>query len=177
MEVIAQRHSVKNYTSQSVPCDKIKRMVSAASLAPSWKNQQDWKIIIVDDETIKSNIASAIPDSNSAKPAINEAPIVAVLCIMPRCEGETKDKDYYMMDAGITMEHFVLAAVNEGLGTCWIGEFDEEALRNTLDVPREYRIVAMTPVGYPRDVCEKTVKKDLSDLVYKNEWDNPIKFN
>ena len=75
------------------------------------------------------------------------------------------------MDAAIAMEHIVLAATNEGLGTCWIGAFDEKAVKEVLGIPDHIRVVAMTPLGYPaEEKGEVTNRKPLSDIVHYDRW-------
>jgi nitroreductase len=174
--VVENRHSVKHYINQEVPRQKIKGMLQSARLAPSWANEQCWKFIIVDDPSIKSGIADAIPSGNSAADAIMEAPITMVLCAVPECSGKKDGKEFFMMDAGIAMEHLVLAAVNEGLGTCWVGSFDEGKIREILDIPRMYRIVSLTPVGYPGEHSDNTNKKSIGDVAFRNTWDNPVNY-
>lgn len=174
--VIENRHSIKTFDDKKVPEDKIQRIIECASMAPSWKNERCWKFILVDNQTIKKQVSDTVPNSNSAKNSLEEAPVIVVLCAEPDASGTIDEKEYYMVDSGIAMEHLVLAAVNEGLGTCWIGVFDEDKLREILDIPRKYRIVAMTPLGYSRESWNASNVVDINSIAFMNEWDNPISY-
>ncbi len=77
-----------------------------------------------------------------------------------------------MVDCGIAMEHLVLAATNEGYGTCWIGSFDEEETRKILNIPQNFKVVAMTPIGETNEVDEHYPPKEISQHIYYNNWDN-----
>lgn len=153
-EVIKIRHSVRKYNSKPVEEEKILSILEAARMAPSWANRQCWEFIVVKNEgTIKK-----ISEYTSAK-FVSEAPVVIFVCANPERSGKRNGMDYFLVDAAIAMEHIVLAATNEGLGSCWIGAFEEKPLKEILNVPVNYRIVAFTPVGYPAD------KKSLSEVV------------
>jgi nitroreductase len=88
--------------------------------------------------------------------------------------------DYYLVDVGISMEHLILAATDLGLGTCWIGGFDEAKVKKVLGVPENMKVVALTPVGYPTDegLRGKMIKrligsanrKSLSEIVHHDKW-------
>lgn len=175
-KVLQERHSVRNFENQHISEDKMRRILEAARLAPSWTNEQCWRFVVVEDSEIKERVAEAVPDSNPAKNALKEAPVIVVLCADPDRSGDVAMKEYYMVDAGIAMEHLVLAAVNEGLGTCWVGVFNEDEIREILDVPRRYRVVAMTPIGYPGKHSDSRERKPLSDIAYENTWENPVRY-
>ena len=106
--------------------------------------------------------------------------IVIVACADPKKSGSKNGMDYYLVDVAISMEHLVLAATNLGLGTCWIGGFDEVKVKKILNIPEKIRVVAMTPVGYPSDdgmrnkIARKIIRADrrksLEEMIHYNKW-------
>jgi len=175
-EALNERRSVRKYKTDPVPEDKLKLVLEAARVAPSWKNQQCWRFIVVSEKEQREAISACMPESNPARRAVTEtAPLVIVLCADPQASGDKDGKDFYMLDAGITMQQLMLAAHAEGLGTCWVGFFDEETVRTACGVPSEYRVVALTPLGIPETVSSKRPRMEIEEIVFKNKWGNPFK--
>ncbi|GAA0177433.1 nitroreductase family protein [Clostridium sediminicola] len=171
--VIEQRKSVKKFNGIKVKDSSLDRMINAAMMSPSWKNLSSYKFIIVEDSNKKSKIADSIKNkTNEASNAINEAPILVVFVGNPELSETVEGKDMYLLDAAIAMEHLVLAATEEGYGTCWMASFEENKVKEALDIPDEIRVIAMTPVGKPEEVKEHYPKKDVRDYVYLNNWNN-----
>lgn len=170
-EAIEKRRSVRKYRSDQVPDEKLIRILDAARAAPSWKNLQCWKFIVVRDSERKKQLAESLPEQNPAVKAIGEtAPVVLVLCADPRESGLHDGKDYYLLDAGLAMQQLMLTACAEGLGTCWVAWFDENKAREACSIPEKYRVVAMTPLGLPEKIPSERPRKELSDIVYDEEW-------
>ncbi|MGF7185615.1 nitroreductase [Desulfitispora alkaliphila] len=169
-KVVTSRRSIRKYTDQVVDQDKIIRIVEAARLAPSWKNLQCWRILVVDDKDKKELLIDAFEDTNPGKKAIAQAPVLIVVFADPQASGVVGDKQYYLVDIGICMEHMVLAAQAEGLGTCWLGLFDEDKVRAALDVPEQLVPVAMTPLGYPNQEPKPRPRKELNEIAFKNSF-------
>lgn len=173
-DVINSRTSIKKYKSTTVSDEKLGRLLKAAMLSPSWKNKTPYSFIIVDDNYIKDRIASSIKNSSQEIiDGIKDAPIVAVIVGEPDDSESMDGKDMYLIDSAIAMEHFVLAASNEKLGTCWVASFDENAIRNILGIPTEYKIIAITPVGEIAESKPHNPPKDYDDHVYINSWNTP----
>jgi len=169
-ELVKARRSVRSYKPNPVGEDILKRVLEAARLAPSWKNLQCWRFIIVSSGEGKAGILAAIPDTNPAKKAISTAPVTIVLCADPRASGIMGDRYYYLVDAGIAMEHLILAACAEGLGTCWVGVFDEDIVKSNLEIPSEWRVVGLTPLGYPVQAPEPRPRKAMDEVVFHEKW-------
>lgn len=175
-EVVRRRKSVRKYTPEKVPDDVLKRILEAARWAPSWANKQCCRYVVVDDPAIISGIAGRAKSF--------EAPIYVVASGDPAQSGHKDGKDYYLVDVAISMEHLVLAAAAEGLGTCWLGGMiDEAVIKKQLDIPDNMRVLAMTPLGYPeqsalrglaggamRIAIGTEARKPLGDIVYKNKY-------
>ena len=163
MDAIKTRRSIRRYKETPVPENLLKDVLNAARLAPSADNAQPWRIIVVRDEQAKLKIAAS---SNSQK-FIAQAPVVLVICGIPDEAFPTMGgyMSAHVIDATIAFDHITLAAHALGLGTCWIGWFKEEKIREILGIPEDVPVVALTPLGYPDGAPEKTSRKNLEDLV------------
>jgi nitroreductase len=147
IEAIRTRRSVRSYSSGPVPGPVMERMRQALRSAPSACNFQPWHFILVSDAGLRQAVAKAA----HGQTWMAEAPVTVVACGLPEeaykhMGGHGNSVD---VDVAIAIDHLTLAAVDEGLGTCWIGAFDEEAVKRLLDVPAAVKVVAMTPLGYP----------------------------
>jgi nitroreductase len=164
-DVITKRRSIRKYKSDPVSKEDIEYILEAARLAPSWANSQCWKFVVVTDPGIKEELAKA---GNSW---IAHAPVVIAACADPARPGTKGDQQYYMLDVGIAMEHVVLAAADRGLGTCWIGAFNEDAAKKALGVPENIRVVASTPLGYPDESPGPRPRKPLEETMCLNKYE------
>ncbi len=167
-EVVKNRVSTRKYKSDSITDEILDRVLDAARLAPSGKNSQPWRFIVVKDIETRKKLVGACRGQRF----IQEAPVTIVACGY-ESRAYKKMGGYWNslpVDIGISLEHLMLAAEVEGLGTCWIGAFDEEEVRNLLGVPKEVKVVALTPIGYPD--CKKSFnsRKSLSEIVMYDKW-------
>ncbi len=167
-EAINERTSVRSYISEPVEEEKLKRILDAARLAPSGKNGQPWTFIIVRDEETRKKLVPAC----KGQEFIAQAPVVIVAC--GREELAYKKMGGYWnslpVDIGIALEHLMLAAAAEGLGTCWIGAFYEEEVKKLLSIPEDVKVVALTPVGYPAGEKQRRPRKSLEEVVMYEKW-------
>jgi nitroreductase len=142
LEAIKRRRSVRSYMEKPVPEELLYEVLEAARLAPSAANIQPWHFIVVKDRETRAKIA----ESCSFGRFLTESPIVIVGC------GDMKaSPKWYAIDTCIALENLVIAATGLGLGTCWVGSFDEEKLASLLELPRNFRIVALISLGFPRE--------------------------
>lgn len=170
--MITRRRSIRRYKPDAVDEEQVLRVLDAARLAPSWKNLQCWRFIVVRSEERKASILTAFDDSNPGKKAIMPAPVLIAICADPQASGLIDEKAYYLVDAGIAMEHLILAARAEGLGTCWLGEFDEKALKGALEIPDNWKVVGLTPLGYPDQDPKPRPRKSLEEICFREKWGN-----
>ena len=179
-DVIKTRNSIRKYIDKPVAPEKIEQIMTAAQLAPSWKNGQCWKFVLVTDPEQKKSLIRCTSVFNQSWMGTEYAIIVA--CADPARSGFRNDQHYYLVDAAIAMEHLILAATELGLGTCWIGGFEEAKAKKVLAIPDNYRVVAMTALGYPAEkegfigkVTKSVVKsynrKPLSEVYSMNRWE------
>ncbi len=158
---IKQRESIRDYESKPVPEEKLLRVLEAARLAPSASNRQRWKFIVVREEKKRQELARVA----RGQAHVAQAPvIIAAVATMP---------DYimscgvpaYAVDLAIAVDQMTLAAVDEGLGTCWIGAFSQAEARDILKVPENCRIVTLLPLGFPKQTGKQKVRKSLDEIV------------
>jgi len=173
-DVIKNRQSIKKFKDSPIHKEKLARMINAAMMSPSWKNKSAYKFILVDEKKELEQLSKAIMNKdNSASQSILEAPMTAVIVADPEASGEVENREYYLVDSAIAMEHFILSATNEGYGTCWIAAIDEDIIKKALSIPGNYKVVAMTPIGEISESKGHYDKKDIKDFVFLNTWDNP----
>ena len=148
-EAIRLRRSVRAYKADPIPKNVMEKMLQALRLAPSACNFQPWKFVVVTDSGVKAKLAEACHDQKF----IAEAPVAIVGCGFPAdaYKGMGGAGNSVDVDLAIALDHLTLAAVAEGLGTCWIGAFSEPRVKALLAVPEEVKVVAITPLGYPSD--------------------------
>ena len=163
LKVIMERRSVRRYRSEPVPQDVLLRVLDAARFSPSGKNLQPWKFIVVKNETLKQRLAEA----SLRQSFIADAPIVVVACGFPdKCYSRMGNyMKSWPVDVAIAVEHLMLQAQEEGLGTCWVGAFDEEEVRSILQVPDGVKVLALTPLGYPDEKPVPRRRKSLEEIV------------
>jgi len=143
-EAIKRRRSTREYENKPIPVEKLERVLNAARLAPSAHNMQDRKFVVVKDKKTKKELAKAA----NYQFFVGEAPVVIV--------GVATEPEHILssgipswIDVVIAMDHITLAATEEGLGTCWIGAFDQTAAKEALKIPERYRVIELMPLGYP----------------------------
>ena len=172
-DVVKSRKSIKKFKNTPVNKEKLTKMIEAAMMSPSWKNNTSYKFILVDEKNKLEQISKSIMNKDdSAAQSILEAPMTAVIVADPDASGEVENREYYLVDSAIAMEHFILSATNEGYGTCWIAAIDEDIIKKALSIPQSYKVVAMTPIGEIAESKEHNNKKDAKDFVFLNTWDN-----
>jgi nitroreductase len=167
-EAIKARTSVRGYRSTPVEEDKLERILDAARLAPSGKNGQPWTFIVIKDAETRTKLVEACRGQSY----VAEAPVVVVACGREELAYQ-KMGGYWNslpVDIGISFEHLMLAAAAEGLGTCWIGAFIEADVKEILGIPPEVKILALTPVGYPKGERGITPRKPLGKIIMHERW-------
>ena len=176
LEAIRTRRSIRKYTADPVDDRTLETVLEAARQAPSWANTQCWHFVAVRDVETKSQLSDTLNETNPARDAVRNAPLVIVACAeLGRAghkDGEvTTDKgDWFLFDVALSMQNLVLAAHSLGLGTVYVGRFDAEKAARILSVPEEYRVVAMTPLGYPAETKDPRPRKELNEIVHYDKW-------
>ena len=153
-DLIKYRKSVRNFLDRPVEREKILKCLEAARLAPSAGNSQPWRFIVVDDRQLRDKLCKAtFGGLYSINSFCRTAPVIVVVIseksqFLTRIGGMFRGTKFYLIDIGITGEHFVLQAEDLGLGTCWLGWFNEKAVKSVLDIPQSKKIDILIAVGY-----------------------------
>ncbi|MEN8098485.1 MAG: nitroreductase family protein [Chloroflexota bacterium] len=161
MKLVQDRYSVRSYTGQPVEDEKLQRILEAARLAPTAANRQAFRIYVITTEGNQEALSQVYP-----RPWFIQAPLVICACGIPDENWVRRDgKNYNYVDVAIAMDHLILAAADEGLGTCWVAAFDIQEARKLLRLPPEIEPVAFTPLGYAADEPRLKKRKALDELV------------
>lgn len=152
LDAIRCRRSVRSYSGREIPGEVMARLQEALRLAPSACNKQPWRFILITEPANRAKVAELC----NGQKWMAEAPLIVVACgitgeAYQNMGGYGNSTD---VDLAIAVDHLTLAAAEEGLGTCWIGAFDEKKLKQHLGIPDSVKVVALTPVGYPSGQVE-----------------------
>ena len=158
-DTIKDRRSIRVYKGERIPKDKLEKLLEAARLAPSAANRQNWKFIVVENEQIKNQLVTAC--NNQAFVGTASHVIAGI--------GDSSQK-WHQVDLAIALEHIVLEAVELGLGTCWIGAFNEDEVKKILKIPQDKKVVALLTVGVPAESPSARPRKALEEIVAYNEY-------
>jgi nitroreductase len=154
LDLVRRRKSVRSFLDISVEREKVMMCLEAARLAPSASNSQPWRFIVVDDRELKNRLCErTFGGIYSMNSFCRTAPVIVAVVseeskFLTRIGSLFRGTKYYLIDVGIAIEHFVLEAEDLGLGTCWIGWFDERAVKSVLKVPRDKKIDILVALGY-----------------------------
>ena len=180
-EALSTRRSIRKYRDQPVEEEKLRAVLEAVRSSPTWANMQCCRLIVVKDAEAKRGISELsylesffAPKgykANPAQQALALAPVVIVLCADPSQSGAVRGQDYYLADAGIAAQSLMLAARAQGLGTVFVGVFQEEPLRDLLGIPEPIRVVGLFPLGYPAEEKKEGPKrKPLAEICFFETW-------
>jgi nitroreductase len=162
-DAIKTRRSIRKYKSEPIPEEKLRTILEAGHLAPSAGNRQPWRFIVVQDMERKKALAEV---------ANNQTFLNAAAIIVATGDPEVSAR-WYEKDPMIALEHIVLAATALGYGTCWIGAFDEDALKHLLKIPANVKVIALLPIGIPDETPAPRPRKEFSEIFFREEWQNP----
>jgi nitroreductase len=165
IEAIKKRYSCRNYLDKPIEKDKLEKILDAARLAPSAKNLQDWRFVIVTDENTKTKLAQAANNQMF----IAKAGVIIVGC--SNCKQSMRcGQRIGPIDVSIALEHIALRATDLGLATCWIGSFYPDKVKSLLDIPDDIEIVELMGLGYPADEPKEANRVSLDQIVCNEKW-------
>ena len=173
-EIIEKRQSNRRYKEDAIEHEKVIQCIQAAHLAPSACNAQAWKFVVVDEPTIKEQVAMAANDMGMNKFVLQAPVIIAV--VLERANftsaiGSTiKQKDYTMIDIGIAVENICLQATELGLGSCIVGWFNEHKVKKILQIPRTKRVPLLITLGYSDDMQRTKIRKKIEEIYSFNKY-------
>jgi nitroreductase len=165
LEAIRKRYSCRAYQDKPIEQEKLDQVFDAARLAPSAKNMQDWRFVVVRDKDKKQKIA----DSTNHPEVFGKAGVMIAAC---------SNSSYIMkcgqpagvIDVAIALEHICLQAAELGLATCWIGSFEPEKVRKVLGIPQGVAIIELMALGYPADKAKKPSREPIEKIICYEKW-------
>ena len=175
-EIIDRRYSCRQFQEKEVEREKIIRCIEAARMAPSACNSQPWRFIVVDDPELKKKLVSVARSGifGVMNHFLNQAPVIIVVVaqrekFLSEVGGKIMSTSYYLIDIGIACENLVLQATELGLGTCFVGYFNERGVKKLLRIPRREKVVLLIAMGYPgEDIKKKKRRKSLGKILHFN---------
>ena len=181
LSILRRRRSVREFADRPVGDDDLDFLLEAARIAPSSNNTQPWRFVVVRDPEAILRLSGAAPVGVAFNRRwMSKAPCLIVGCAEPavvyhRAIRPFLSIDLAEIDVTIATEHIVLAAAERGLGTCWIGWFDEGKIRKILGLPRRWRVIAMLAVGWPKDPLEEREpkRKAIGEIAFLETPDAP----
>lgn len=165
-DLIRNRYSVRAYKPDLVEEEKLQQILEAARLAPTAANRQPFRIIVVHTAGREAELNKIYQ-----REWFVQAPLLICAVGVPRNAWVRGDNRRYLdVDVAIVMDHLILAAANQGLGTCWVAAFDAKVARQILQLPDEVEPLIFTPLGYPADQPEEKERKPMDELVRYEHW-------
>jgi nitroreductase len=165
LDAVKERYSCRAYQARPVETEKLNTILDAARMAPSARNFQDWRFVVVTDKQTRAKLSVAAAD----QAFVAQAPVVIVCCSnidhWMRCGQPTGS-----IDVAIAMEHIALAAASLGLATCWIGSFYPDEVRKILHIPTHIHVVELLTLGWPADKQPETKRLPLEAIVCREKW-------
>ncbi len=181
-DVIRKRRSVRHFIDRDVSDETVFRLLDAARWAPTGGNLQPWEFILVRDRANRERLVEATflgYMTRTGKPQkwICQAPVIVAACanakaVIARYGSGELGQENVLMDVSAAIENLLLAAVDLGLGACWISGFDHEKVKEALKIPQEVRVVALIPVGYTDRVQGPPPKFDPEEFTYFETYGN-----
>lgn len=165
MDCIEHRKSIRKYKDTAVSTEDLESVLQAGILAPSAKNQQAWKFIVVDDKELNLKLRSACFEQKM----VGEAPITLVVCATQNREMKIGQMTA-PVDCSIALSFMMLRATDLGLSTCWLGMVDSDEVKRILNIPEEYEVIAVTPLGYADEEGRPRSRKDFDEVVHFNQF-------
>ena len=164
-EAIRRRYSCRNYEDRPLEQEKLEAILEAARQAPSAKNLQDWRFVVVTDKAARKKLAVAANDQTF----IENAGAIIVACTVSehvmRC-GQAIGP----IDVAIAIEHMCLQATELGLATCWIGSFYPDKVRTVVGIPEGIEIIELLALGYPADSFKEHRREPMESIVCFEKW-------
>lgn len=166
LELVTKRKSIRGYEERDVPKELINRVLECARMAPSAKNIQPWHFVVITDEKKRLQLKEAYP-----REWFFNAPVIICICGVEKEAWSRYDgKSYFDVDLAIAFDHLTLAATEAGLGTCWIGAFKPNIVKEALNLPDNITPLALTPLGFPKDAGVEKRRKRLDEIVHWDHW-------
>jgi nitroreductase len=167
IECIKSRVSCRAFKADRIPDKLVEEILESAVCAPSAGNVQDWEFIVVVKQETKEKLAEAAWGQDF----LRSAPLIIVACSNIRrisaAYGDRGANLYSIQDTSASVENLMLAAWEKGLGSCWVGSFNEEKVREALVLPSRVRPLAIIPIGYPAAKPSKSQRRPIGEVIHR----------
>lgn len=150
MKLVKTRHSVRDFLPDPIPEEVLSDMLEAARLAPSTQNRQPWRYFVFTDPAKIRELARNTGLIGLSNYFVKDAPCIIIACADASKDIRINGQDYYLVDLAISFHQLILCASSHGIGCCWMAAFSEKRLAKYLKLPKNWRIVAFSPFGYPK---------------------------
>ena len=165
LQTIFERRSIRKYKKEPIPTEHLHQILEAMRQAPSAANRQPWHFVVVGDPEQKLRVAEAC----NGQKWMADAAYIIVAAGMPQVSSK-----WYKVDVAIAIQTMVLAARSLGYGTCWIGAFDPEKVKEVCGLPADAEVVACTPLGVPEAWPEPRTRKAWNEVFSANRYGQPL---
>jgi nitroreductase len=162
VDVILSRRSIRNYKKKKVPKKVLNRIFEAGRQAPSASNVQPWHFIVLTDFEVKEKLSHGRWNT-----FVKDSAFTVVGCAYV---GDSYGQKWSTVDTTIALENIVIAAWALGIGSCWIGDFEEEMVKKLLNIPEDWKVIALISFGYSAEQPEISLKKPLTEIVSYNKF-------
>jgi nitroreductase len=156
LELFVSRRSIRKYKAERIPQETLERILETGRYAPSASNGQPWHFIVITDPQIKEKLSHGKWNS-----FVRDSAFTVVGCAY---EGDAYSRKWSIIDTTIALQNMVIAAWSLGIGSCWVGDFEEAEVRRILDVPKDWRIISLISFGYPDETPSTTPRKPLTEI-------------
>jgi len=170
------RRSIRRFKDDEVEQAKLEIVLETARWAPSWGNTQCCEVVVVRNAELKKKLSGLLSPKNPATLAVERAPVVLAVCGGLNKAGFysgkalTKFGDWFMYDLGLATQNICLSAHEQGLGTVIVGAFDHDGVARLLEVPENYEVVALLPLGYPDHSPSPPKRKSLDNFIHNDTF-------
>ena len=161
IDVILNRRSIRDYQDKEIPEEVLSEILEAGRQSPSAANRQPYHFVVVTDTKLKKELGGLLSRF------LKKAPIILVGCANPKAILTGK---WATVDTTIALENMVLAAWSLGIGSCWVGSFNEQKVKELLKIPDIWNVVALLPLGYPAETPKQRKKKQKNELFSYNQF-------
>jgi nitroreductase len=170
LEIIKNRRSIRKFKKQDVTQDITEKLLEAARWAPSAGNVQPWAFVVASTQKMKQSLSTAAFGQKD----VEEASIVFVVCadekLAEQSYGARGKSLFCLQDTAAAVQNILLTAYSLGLGSCWVGAFKEDEVRQVIKAPKEMRPIALIPVGYPNEAPAARSRRPISEIMHKETF-------
>lgn len=161
IDAVLNRRSIRRYEQKEIPKDVLEKILEAGRQAPSAANKQPWHFIVVDDLEAKKALSKGMFSR-----FIKDAPVTIVGC----AHKDIIAGKWSVVSTTIALQNMVIAAWTLGVGSCWIGDFNEEKVKTLLAIPEKWNVLALVTFGYPAEKPQPRNKKSIKEIVSFNKF-------